>query len=100
VRVLPPDPLQAQSVQQRPRRPGVRVGGIGPERPPCFGGEAGLVGVAVLGDDRRDALRVPEPKPPPDGRAVVLDVDGVAVKPERVKESDRPKPSRSGATTW
>jgi hypothetical protein len=46
-----------------------------------------LVGVAVLGDDRRDALGVPGRDPEPDRRAVVEHVQGEAIETEHLGEA-------------
>jgi hypothetical protein len=45
-----------------------------PHRLPETLHEAGVVAIAILGDDRGDRIRVGERKPPPDRSTVILDV--------------------------
>jgi hypothetical protein len=49
-------------------------------------GDPLFVGVAVLDDQRRDALGVPGREPEPDRSAIVHDVEGVPLEAERVRQ--------------
>jgi hypothetical protein len=46
-----------------------------------------LVGVAVLGDDRRDSVGVPDGEPEPGRRAVIEDVDGIVIEADHLGEA-------------
>jgi hypothetical protein len=87
VQVPPPDGLQGQ---------GLADGGLGlraaflpvvAQRLPEGRHEAGLVAVAVLGDDRRDRCRVAQGEPPAHRRTVVMHVHGVPGDAERAQQA-------------
>ena len=79
-----------------------------------------LVGVAVLGNDRRDALWMREREAQSDGGSVIEYVNGIAIEADLFSEAiddigevfervskmlpvggfEKPNPGRSGAMTW
>ena len=86
MRVLPDGRLR---LEERAKRLPVGWRGvlpIGPDRLPAVA-QALLVGVAVLGDDRGDPVRMPDGEPEPGRRAVVEHIDGVAVEADDLGEA-------------
>ena len=84
--VLPADDLEGECLPDR----GFSVRGllvlVVPDGLPEAVDETGVVAVAVLGDDRRDGVRVAQGEPPADRCAVVLDVHRVAADPEGIEQ--------------
>jgi len=57
-----------------------------PDRVPAVA-QAFLVGVAVLGDDRRDPVWVLHGEPESGRRAVIEDIDGIAIEADHLRET-------------
>src|ERR1700691_5302407 len=81
VRVLPDGRLGLQEGAQRLAVGRRGVLPIGPDRVPAVA-EPLHIGVAILGDDRSDPVRMPDGEPEPGWRAIVEHVDGVAIEPD------------------
>ena len=82
-------PFQAIGIDERPQRRGVGCGAVPAVGEQWFhrvAHEAFHVGIAVLGDDRGDPVRVTQGQPPHDGSAVVVDVQRIARHVELIQQ--------------
>ena len=86
MRILPDGRLRLEEGAQRLAVRGRSVLPIGADRIPAVA-QALLIGVAVLGDDRRDPIRMLDREAEPGRRAVVEHVDRIAVEADRLGEA-------------